>query len=339
MTFIDFFAGIGGFTEGLKQAGMKCVGFCEADKWAIKSYTAMHEPNTNSENKEWFCDDITKAKSSEIPYADGWTAGFPCQDVSVCGKMEGLAGARSGLFFEVIRLLKGKNPEDKPRWLLFENVKNLISVNGGEDFTTFLAEISEVGYDCEWQVINSKLFVPQNRERIFIIGHLRGERPREVFPIAGDGAETTGGELIEKISGRQGNRVYCSGGIATCLTASTGGFFGKTGAYCVGNSDGQCFIDLCFGNPRTTEIARCIKARYNSGISNRAELSGVLTASWQVRRLTPRECFRLQGFSDAQFDKAQAVNSDNQLYRQAGNSVTVPVIRAIGERLVRTYES
>jgi len=114
MTFIDYFAGIGGFTEGLKQAGMRCVGFCEADKWAIKSYAAMHEPEI-SESKEWFCGDITKAKSSEIPYADGWTAGFPCQDVSVCGKMEGLSGARSGLFFEFVRLLKGKSPENRPR--------------------------------------------------------------------------------------------------------------------------------------------------------------------------------------------------------------------------------
>jgi len=335
MTFIDYFAGIGGFTEGLKQAGMQCVGFCEADKWAIKSYTAMHEPS----RKEWFCGDITKAKSSEIPYADGWTAGFPCQDVSVCGKMEGLSGARSGLFFEFVRLLKGKSPETRPRWILLENVKNLISVNGGRDFAEILYQISEVGYDCEWEIINSKLFVPQNRERIFIIGHLRTGSPREVFPVAGAVGEATGGKLVEVISGRQGNRVYCSQGISTCLTAQAGGFAGKTGAYCMGNPDGHCFIDLCIGNPQKTDIARCIKARYNSGISKRTELSGVLTTCGRIRRLTPRECFRLQGFSDEMFEKAQEVNSDNQLYRQAGNSVTVPVIRAIGEGLVRAYET
>jgi DNA (cytosine-5)-methyltransferase 1 len=259
------------------------------------------------------------------------------QSLSVCGNQIGLAGERSGLFFEIIKLLKGKSSENRPRWLLFENVRNLVSINGGRDFTTILREISEVGYDCEWQIINSRMFVPQNRERIFIIGHLRTGSPREVFPVTGTGAKVTT-ELLEVISGMQGNRVYCSQGISTCLVSSAGGFAGKTGMYCVGSSP-ICFIDLCFGNPKVTNIARCIKARYDSGISNRTgELSGVLTGSG-IRRLTPRECFRLQGFSDAQFDKAQAVNSDSQLYKQAGNSVTVPVIREIGERLIKAYEN
>jgi DNA (cytosine-5)-methyltransferase 1 len=241
------------------------------------------------------------------------------------------------LFFEIIRLLKGKSSQDKPKWLLFENVRNLVSIRCGGDFTTILREISDVGYDCEWQIINSRMFVPQNRERIFIVGHLRGGSTRKVFPISGANHETADGELIEVISGMQGKRVYCSQGLSICLTAQAGGFAGKTGAYCVGSN--PCFVDLCAGNPRTTDIARCLKARYNSGISNRTgELSGVLT-NGRIRRLTPRECFRLQGFSDEMFNRAAAVNSDNQLYRQAGNSVTVPVIRAIGEGLVRAYES
>jgi DNA (cytosine-5)-methyltransferase 1 len=353
MTFIDFFAGIGGFTAGLSQAGMECVGFCENDKWAIKSYTAIHSPQGSGfpataqeqarsavapklKRKEWFCNDITESRADEIPYADGWTAGFPCQDISVCGKQTGLNGERGRLFFEIIRLLKGKSPENRPKWLLFENVRNLVSVNGGRDFTTFLNQISEVGYDCEWQIVNSRMFVPQNRERIFIVGHFRNGSPRKVFPISGASSETTSGELIEIIGGMQGKRVYCSQGLSVCLTAQAGGFAGKTGAYCVGSC--PCFIDLTT-NPKTTDIARCIKARYDSGISNRtAENSGVLT-SVRIRKLTPRECFRLQGFSDEQFERAAAVNSDNQLYKQAGNSVTVPVIRAIGERLVQAYES
>ena len=357
MTFIDFFAGIGGFTAGLTQAGMKCVGYCENDKFALKSYTAMHSPKNKECRKEWFCDDITKARADEIPYADGWTAGFPCQDISVCGSQHGISGARSGLFFEIIRLLKGKSDKGKPQWLVFENVRNLVSVKEGEDFTTVLREISEAGYDCEWQIINSKLFVPQNRERVFIIGHFRGASPREVFPVTGTSSQAAcePGELIEIIGGSQGNRVYCSQGISTCLVSTAGGFASKTGAYCVGSNPcfskppaneqsqlyrGSClaFIDLCVGNPKITNIARCIKARYDSGISNRCELSGVL-ANGRIRRLTPRECFRLQGFSDEMFDKAAAVNSDTQLYRQAGNSVTVPVIRAIGERLMSAYES
>ena len=360
MTFIDFFAGIGGFTAGLTQAGMKCVGFCENDKFAVKSYTAIHSPKIKVQGsgfpataqeqarsavapklkrKEWFCGDITKTRADEIPYADGWTAGFPCQDVSVCGNQVGIAGERSGLFFEIIKLLKGKSYEDKPRWILFENVRNLVSIGGGRDFTTILSEISEVGYDCEWEIINSKLYVPQNRERIFIIGHLRAGSPRKVFPVGTANTETLikSNELVEVIGGRQGNRVYCPRGLSSCLTSQSGGFAGKCGIYCMECSN-QRFIDLNKSDPKITDIARCIKARYNSGISNRSELSGVLTGG-RIRRLTPRECFRLQGFSDEQFDKAQAVNSDNQLYRQAGNSVTVPVIRAIGEGLIKAYEN
>jgi len=319
MTFIDYFGGIGGFTAGLIQAGMKCVGYCEKDKFAIKSYIAMHNPS----KEEWFSNDITSVKSDEIPYADGWTAGFPCQDISVCGNMSGLTGERSGLFFEIIRLLKGKNSQDKPRWLLLENVKNLVSINGGRDFTEILYQLSEVGYDCEWQIINSKSYVPQNRERVFIIGHFRAGSTRKVFPVGGSVEKTP----VELIGGRQGCRGYSTSGIGTCLTSSSGGFAGKTGLY---------FIDLNTSAPIITDTARCIKARYNSGISNRSELSGVLS-NGRIRRLTPRECFRLQGFGDEMFERAAAVNSDNQLYRQAGNSVTVPVIREIGERLIDVY--
>ncbi len=177
MKFIDFFAGIGGFTVGLEQAGMKSIGFCESDKFAIKSYKEIHKLNDDNVSldtgeRTWFSDDITELKSSDIPYADGWTAGFPCQDISISGHQKGLSGERSGLFYEVIRLLKGKATEDKPRWLLFENVKNLLSVNGGHDFTEVLYQISEAGYYCEWQVINSKLYFTQNRKRILILGHI-----------------------------------------------------------------------------------------------------------------------------------------------------------------------
>lgn len=178
MTFIDFFAGLGGFTAGLQQAGFRCIGYCEKDKYAIRSYQAIHAPD---EEKEWFNDDIAKLESSDIPYADGWTAGFPCQDISVSGHQSGIAGQRSGLFFEIIRLIKGKAPEDKPRWVLLENVKNLISINGGRDFTEVLHQLSEAGYDCEWQVINSKAYVPQNRERVFIIGHIRTDVDEKYF--------------------------------------------------------------------------------------------------------------------------------------------------------------
>ena len=358
-TFIDFFAGLGGFTAGLEQAGFKCIGFCEKDKYAIKSYRAIHSPK----QEEWFSEDITTLNPSDIPYADGWTAGFPCQDVSVSGHQIGLDGQRSGLFFEIIRLIKGKAPEDKPRWVLLENVKNLLSINGGRDFTEVLYQLSEAGYDCEWQLINSKAYIPQNRERVFIIGHLRGNGPRKVFPIGHANTKTP----VELISGAQGNRVYDPSGMSVTLTAQGGGGGARTGLY---------FIDLN-KNPQITDNARCIKARYNAGVTNRGcDNSGVLVGAravltpdrenkrqngrrfkgvgepsfcltcqdkngvlvgGRIRKLTPLECFRLQGFSDEMFNKAQAVNSDNQLYKQIGNGVTIPVIYAIGKKLMEVY--
>ena len=319
MRFIDFFAGIGGFTKGLTQAGMRCAGFCEKDKFAIRSYHALHNPDA----KEWFSDDITTTKSNDIPYADGWTAGFPCQDISISGRLAGLAGERSGLFFEIIRLLKGKSPENKPQWLLLENVKNLLSIGSGGDFTEVLHHLSEAGYDCEWQVVNSKSYVPQNRERVFIIGHLRTGSSRKVFPIGYTNTKTP----VQIIGGSQGSRVYSPSGISVTLTAQGGGGGAKSGLY---------FIDLN-KNPKLTEIARCLKARYDSGVSNRgADNSGVLI-NGRIRKLTPLECFRLQGFTDEDYYKAKAINSDSQLYKQIGNGVTVPVIYEIGKKVMEVY--
>lgn len=287
MTFIDFFAGIGGFTAGLTQAGMKCVGYCERDKYAVNSYRAIHKPNES----EMYSDDITKLESTAIPHSDGWTAGFPCQDISIVGRRTGLGGRRSGLFFEIVRLLGGKAEEDRPEWLLFENVKNLLSVNNGYDFTEILYSLSEIGYHCEWDCINAKSYVPQNRERVFIVGHSRSERCGKVFPV-GEASEQT----IKQIkAGRQGDRIMSADGIAASLVSTGGGNGGKTGLYRMGNS--------------------------------------------RIRRLTPLECFRLQGFTDEQFYAAQNCgNSDNQLYKQAGNGVCVPVVRAIGEKLIKIYK-
>jgi DNA (cytosine-5)-methyltransferase 1 len=469
MTFIDFFAGLGGFTAGLSQAGFRCIGFCEKDKYAVKSYRAIHNPD----EKEWFSDDITTLEPSDIPCADGWTAGFPCQDISISGRQSGLDGKRSGRFFEIVRLIKGKAPEDKPRWVLLENVKNLLSISGGRDFTEVLYQLSEAGYDCEWQLINSKSYVPQNRERVFIIGHIRNERSRKVFPVGITNTKTP----VELIGGSQGYRVYDPIGIGVTLTAEGGGGGARTGLYCVGvnrnegivkeidcaytltasdtrglnrnqtqNAVIDCteknlsFIDLS-KHAQLTTIARCLKARYNSGITNhKGDNSGVfvcaravltpdrenkrqngrrfkecgepsftltcqdrmgvllcdpeqcavnlkikeatkkgyaeacpgdsvnltfpdsetrrgrvgkgtaqtLTASCnqgtvtnfgRIRKLTPLECFKLQGFSAAMFYKAQAVNSDNQLYKQIGNGVTVPVIYDIGKKLWEVYHA
>lgn len=218
MKFLDLFAGIGGFRLGMEMAGHECVGHCEIDKFANASYIAMHRPKEG----EWFADDITRVRAADIPGADCWCFGFPCQDISVAGKQGGFtSGKRSSLFFAVTGLIRELEEENRPAILFVENVKNLLSINGGFDFAKLLIELDEIGYDAEWQVLNSKNFgVPQNRERVFIIGHLRGRGGRKVFPVGGN----TGGTLKGfqgDISGKgyksQQDRFYKYDGIMSCL--------------------------------------------------------------------------------------------------------------------------
>lgn len=187
MKFVDFFAGIGGMRLGLEQAGHECIGWCEFDKFAQQSYRTIH----NTEG-EWFANDVSTVRPYDVPEADLWCFGFPCQDISVAGKQAGLEGGkRSGLFFEIMRLLAGRKEKDRPEWLLVENVKNLLFI-GGFDFLRVLLELEQNGYYTEWQVLNSKDFgVPQNRERVFIVGRLGAECGREVFPVSPTDGENT----------------------------------------------------------------------------------------------------------------------------------------------------
>ena len=377
LTFLDFFSGVGGFRHGLELAGMKCIGFCEKDKFARKSYEAMYDTKG-----EWFHEDITTIDPTRLPKADLWCAGSPCQNVSIAGKRAGLYGERSGLFFTFVELIKSQKEEDKPEWVLLENVKGLLSSGGGRDYLDYLSILDESGYDLEWQVFNSKDYgVPQNRERIYTIGHLRRKGRRKVLPLSRESSS----HLKQLIGGMQSYRVYDPSGIATTLVGEGGGLGAKTGLY---------LIDQSLTEPKLTEEARCITARYTAGATKRTAMnSGVLEVQpiltqgikvrngtkqgyqlaevgdsvdlsypssltrrarvgrgiahnlscscqmgavvWngrvvKIRRLTPKECFRLQGFSDDLFEKAKAVNSDAQLYKQAGNGVTVPVVYAIG---------
>ena len=176
MTFLDFFAGIGGFRLGLEQAGHQCVGFCEYDKFATMSYIMMHIATKEQieylktlklhqrqkeilkdeyRNNEWYSNDVRTVQSSNIPKADIWCFGFPCQDISIAGKQRGLIGERSSLFFRIMQLVAEQKEENKPSILFIENVKNLLSINRGWDFARLLMCLEENGYDAEWQVIDS----------------------------------------------------------------------------------------------------------------------------------------------------------------------------------------
>lgn len=206
MRYLDLFSGIGGFPLGIKQAcevlnieNLECVGFSEIDKYASSIYRHHfpdHEP----------LGDITQIEASSLPDFDLLVGGFPCQAFSVAGKRLGFADTRGTLFFEIARILEEKHP----RLLLLENVKGLTNHDGGNTFRTIIAALDELGYDLQWQVLNSKNHgVPQNRERVFIVGHLRGTRRPEVFPLgAGGGDAFSGnreGENTATITARYGS--------------------------------------------------------------------------------------------------------------------------------------
>ena len=189
MRFFDFFAGIGGFRLGMEMAGHECVGHCEIDKYANKSYTAMHHPKES----EVFFTDVRTIDPWDMPECECYCFGFPCQSFSIAGKRGGFQDTRGTLFFEVMRLAK----ERHPKILFAENVKGLLNHDGGATFGTIIRTMDELGYDVEWQLLNSRYWVPQNRERVFIIGHFRGEPTEKVFPIIQDGGTPFGAERHE----------------------------------------------------------------------------------------------------------------------------------------------
>ena len=176
MRFFDFFAGIGGFRLGMEMAGHECVGHCEIDKYANMSYVAMHHPKES----EVFFNDIRTVEPADMPECEVYCGGFPCQSFSIAGKRGGFADTRGTLFFEVMRLAEVRQPE----YIFLENVKGLLNHDGGATFEVIIRSMVQLGYGVEWQVLNSKHFgVPQNRERVFIIGHLGGISGREIFPL------------------------------------------------------------------------------------------------------------------------------------------------------------
>jgi len=259
MKYLSLFSGVGGFELGIGDKH-ECIGYSEIDKYATEVYQ-KHFPNHKNYG------DITKINEKELPDFDLLVGGFPCQAFSIAGKRGGFEDTRGTLFFEIARIVR----EKQPRLLLLENVKGLLSHDKGQTFYTIISTLDELGYDIQWQVLNSKNHgVPQNRERVFIIGHLRGTSRPEVFPIGQDDKESAE------------SREVCTSATVSTRTGSTAG--------------GQQFIG---------EDA-------------------------SIRRLTPKECERLQGFPDNWTEGC----SDTQRYKCCGNAVTVNVIRDIISKLL-----
>ena len=365
------FSGIGGFELGIRKATndtWKCVGFSEIDKYAIETYRKHFPEHKNYGN-------ATSINAEELPDFDILCGGFPCQAFSIAGKRKGFEDTRGTLFFEVARIAAIK----KPKIVFLENVKGLLNHDRGNTFAKIIQTLGELGYDVQWCVLNSKNFgVPQNRERVFIIGHLRGTSGRKIFPIryrhkeindtkskeksvyALSASYAKGGRgAMIKVGGGdgQGNRVYDSRGIACTLQGLSGGQGAKTGLYAVLTPDrmnkrqnGRRFKDE--GEPMFTLTGQdihgiMVHSLYPRSSKTKKGGTGHLTKKdgntycldtgnmqaiekdYQIRRLTPIECERLQGFPDN-----WTVGSDTQRYKQLGNAVTVNVIQAIVEELI-----
>lgn len=351
--FFDMFAGIGGFRSGLEAiGGFECVGYCEIDKYAKQAYEAMYDTGG-----ELYFDDARKIVPEQLPDFDLLVGGFPCQSFSIAGARKGFDDIRGTLFFKIARIAAVK----KPKYLFIENVPGLLNHDEGRTFETILRTLDGLGYNVCWQVLNIKNF-----------GLLINAKTKDGYQVAypGDSIDTAfSGENSRR--GRVGNQIA-----HTLTTSATQAVFYllperendrishrplTQSVKLVGRNESNemdtsvHFIDLN-PDPKLTEIARCITARHDLGISNRkAEHSGVFEENsdildvnekfavafvepngevhiGRIRKLTPRECWRLQGFTDDQFDKAKATGlSDSRLYKMAGNAVTVNVISAIGE--------
>lgn len=347
MNYLDLFSGIGGFTLGLQSASIPFDwhGYSEIDPYAESVYQ-LHF--TEAERMG----DVTKINTKELPELDLITFGWPCQDISIAGHRGGLQASRSGLFFEATRIIRAT----RPRYFIAENVKGLFSSNEGADFEIVLQEITDIGYDCQWQLLNTRWVLPQNRERVYFIGHLRGEPRPEVFPFTKDTFESAQEEVADRDDiastltvnyykgpslgyggkGRQlinhdpegesykdeywgklhqvgqlgnntsmGQRVYDTDGVSSCLRGGGGGQGGKTGLY----------FDSLHG------FGHGWQGYHNKKAVNKG----------MIRRLTPTECERLQGFPDGWTENL----SDTRRYMTLGNAVSVPLIYHIGLKLRR----
>ena len=394
MKYFSLFSGIGGFEQGIIKSGvpMESVGYSEVDKYAESIYS-RHFPKVKGYG------DATQIKTEEVPEFDLLVGGFPCQAFSIAGKRKGFSDTRGTLFFEIARFLADK----QPKYFLLENVYGLLSHENGNTFKRILGVFSELGYDCEWQCLNSKDFgLPQNRERVFFKGYSREKCAGEILSqkrdcreiiaqmkwewtstrvakyvdkdglaltLCSDGHNSGHNQLIKCNEKSQGQTIYDSEGIASTLVGNGGGHGGKTGLYVerIGNvsNTGHCGDDVLDENGLSTSLTSTnykhpLKIRTNvkkgydeaepsdgvrlchpSSKTSRGRVHkeetgalssntdwGTIDEDYRIRRLTPVECERLQGFEDnyTKWGKDGEEISDTQRYKCLGNAVSVNVV-------------
>ncbi len=365
MKYLSLFSGIGGFELGIQKAyesisktkgkqqgrnkenlsgdgkellGAECIGYSEIDKYAIQVY------NKHFKHKNY--GDATKIDTRQLPDFDLLVGGFPCQAFSIAGKRRGFDEARGTLFFDIARILADK----KPRHFILENVKGLLSHDGGNTFTTIIRILSSMGYFVEWQVLNAKDFgVPQNRERVFIVGHLGGQPRRKVFPIGECNTKVVGKTILDI---NQAQRVYGTEGLAITQKALGGGQGAKTGLYAVltpdrpikrqngrrFKEDGEPSFTLTKTDVHGVAIANCLDAHYYKGnpiSKNRHTPRTEIKDGMRIRRLTPLECERLMAYPDNwTAEGTEGKISDTQRYKMCGNGIVSNVVEEVVKRLI-----
>lgn len=396
ITFLDFFAGIGGFRTAVERLGGKCLGFAEIDKHARQSYKALY--NTEGE-QEWH--DITQVTDTEFAELAGKVdlinAGFPCQAFSVAGKRQGFEDSRGTLFYEVARAAKAI----RPKYILLENVKGLLSHDKGNTVDVIFRTLNEIGYTIDFTVLNSKHFgVPQNRERIFIMAVRDDLVSQEAWNIEGTGVvakakrrfseyegiksfnffgwsaqhTTVSKRLRDVLEAQVDEKFYLSDEktaqliekiqdtefVQTTQVVADLNHYSQEALNRIYGVNGQSpTIDTMQGGGREPKIAEPIEVRATltpdraekrqqgrrfkendeaAFTVNCVDRHGVMIGTqpnYRIRKLTVLECWRLQGFSDEQHQKAvDAGVSNSQRYKQAGNSVTVNVIEAVVTQLI-----
>ena len=399
MKMLDLFSGIGGFHKGFEQAGFKFdwVGFSEIDKYASAVY------KYNYKESEELGDIKLIQPGRDLPNnIDILCGGFPCQAFSMAGKRKGFNDTRGTLFFEIARILRHyKDVKNPIPCLVLENVKGLLSHDNGRTFTTIYRVLDNIGYTIEFQLLNTRWWLPQNRERIYIVGYIGNRSKSQIFPIREDGARnnekrfsgktTTGHKQgmfnskdrrgcsmlrgSEKIdifgntkSGGERSKIHSSKGIMSTLTATDYKqakqvmIIDKKGdkknnqdyaaTLCGGGHSGGNHSDMDLikiADYRTDEGMRIRKNNTSpcltSSNNNQTELSRMapllIKKTKDIRRLTPIECMRLQGFSDNHnkygiMDGKVVEISDTQRYKQAGNAVTVDVVQAIADKIKKS---
>lgn len=315
--YLSLFSGIGAFESALTNLGVnyEIVNYCEIDKYASKSYSAMHGvPETKN---LW---DITKVNVFNLPEPgeiDLVTYGFPCQDISIAGKQKGLFNddgslTRSGLFFDALKIIE----YCKPKVAIAENVKNITSKKFATQFETVLKSLEDAGYNNYWKVLNAKDYgIPQNRERVFIVS-IRKDVDNELFEFPKPYKLEK--RLKDFLESHVDEKYYLSDAQITRM---------KTTSYASGQINSRAVNEngisgtLC---ARDYKDPKCvvIEPKRLGAVVNQPPL--------RIRKLTPKEYYRLMGFSDEEFERAENVpTSNSQLYKQAGNSIVVDVLEEI----------